>query len=206
MYEYLTMLAVAGYALSGALKALQKGMDFFGAIVIALVTAVGGGTLRDLLLSRPIFWVHDSIFLHVGGAVATLVVVLTRSASLPTRAVMIMDAIGLALFAVIGAHSAYDAGVPLVIGILTGAMTGFVGGIVRDVLCGEVPRVLKEDIHATAALAGSAVYMGLRRLGLGDGQSAALAIISVLVIRGVEMRWGIHLPMLRVRRDETPES
>lgn len=200
MYESLTMIAVACFALSGALKALQKGMDFFGAIVIALVTAVGGGTVRDLLLGRPVFWVHDPIFLHIGAASATLVVLGTRLARPPAQSVLATDAVGLSLFAVIGAHTAYATGVPAATGILTGAMTGFVGGIVRDVLCGEIPRVLQEDIHATAAIAGAALYVGLRSLGVGDVASAALGIAAVLTIRVVELRYGIHLPTLRMRR------
>ena len=198
MFEFLTIIAVACFAVSGALKALQQDMEFFGAVVIALVTAVGGGTVRDVLLSRPIFWVHDPIFLHVGGAAATVVVLATRVARVPSHSLPITDALGLSLFAVIGAHTAYATGVPPITAILTGAMTGFVGGIVRDVLCGEVPRVLKQDVHATAAIAGAALFVGLRLLGVGDVASAAIAMPSVLAMRLVELRWGIHLPMLRL--------
>ena len=116
----------------------------------------------------------------------------------PSKSVPVTDALGLALFAVIGAQTADRTGVPAVTAILTGAMTGFVGGIARDVLCGEVPRVLKRDIHATAALAGAALFVALRRTGAGEGPCAVAAMASVLAIRAVELRWGIHLPTLRV--------
>lgn len=201
MLDVLTMLAVACYAVNGALKALQKEMDFFGAVVIALVTAVGGGTLRDMLLSRPVFWVHDPRYVYVGTAIAALVVVATRLVRAPSRSVVVTDALGLALFAVIGAHVACSTGAPLVTAILTGAMTGFAGGIARDVLCGEVPRVLKRDIHATAAIAGSATYVLLRRAGAGEAANLAAGMAVVLLIRAVESWSGIHLPTLRIPDD-----
>lgn len=194
------MLAVACYAVNGSLKALQKGMDFFGAVVIALVTAVGGGTARDLLLRQDVFWVRDPLYVHVGAAVATAVVLATRFARAPSRLVPITDALGLSLFAVIGAHSAQATGVAPMIAVLTGAMTGFVGGIVRDILCGEIPRVLKRDIHATAALAGAGLYVLLLHTGVGERTATSVAASAVFVVRLVEIRWGIHLPTLRMRR------
>lgn len=199
MLHALTMIAVACYAVNGALKALRKEMDVFGALVIALVTAVGGGTVRDVLLGRPIFWVHDPRYLYVGATTAAVTVLVTRFARPPSRSVVVTDAFGLALFAVIGAHVANATGAPLVPAVLTGAMTGFGGGVARDVLCGEVPRVLKRDVHATAALTGSAAYVLLQRGGTHEIGSLVAGILVVLLIRAVEIRWGLHLPMLRAR-------
>lgn len=194
------MVAVTCYAVNGALKAMQKRMDFFGALVIALVTAIGGGTVRDLLLRLPVFWVHDPTFLYVGACTAALVVLATRLVQVPSRAVVVTDALGLALFAVIGAHVARSTGVPRVPAILTGAMTGFGGGVVRDLLCGEMPRVLKRDVHATAAITGAAAYLLLFARTGSEPLSLTAAIALVLLIRAVEVWWGFHLPMLRVGR------
>lgn len=197
MLQSLTMVAVMCYAVNGALKALQKRMDFFGALVIALVTAIGGGTVRDVLLRLPVFWVRDPAFLYVGTCTAALVVLATRFVRVPSRAVVVTDALGLALFAVIGAHVARITGVPRVPAILTGAMTGFGGGVVRDLLCGEMPRVLKRDIHATAAITGAATYLVLFAGTSNESLSLSSAIALVLLIRAIEVRWGFHLPTLR---------
>lgn len=207
MLQGLTMVAVMCYAVNGALKAMQKRMDFFGALVIALVTAIGGGTVRDVLLRLPVFWVHDPTFLYVGACTAALVVLATRLVQVPSRAVVVTDALGLALFAVIGAHVARATGVPRVPAILTGAMTGFGGGVVRDLLCGEMPRVLKRDVHATAAITGAAAYLLLFARTGNEPSSFTLAIALVLLIRAVEVWWGFHLPMLRLdRRSNTVQK
>ena len=190
MLHFLTVLAVICYAINGALKAIEKRMDVFGTVVIALVTAIGGGTVRDLLLRRAVFWVGDPRFLYVGAATAILVLAAVRLARPPSRALAVTDSLGLALFAVIGATVAEAAGVPFVSAVLTGAMTGFAGGIVRDVLCGEVPKVLKRDIHATAAILGSASFLLLRRAGLGELQSQAIGVAVVLVLRALEYGFG----------------
>lgn len=194
--HFLTVLAVVCYAINGSLKAIAKQMDVFGTLVIALVTAIGGGTVRDLLLRRPVFWVGDPIFLYVGAATGILVLVATRLARAPTRALLITDTLGLSLFAVIGASVAGTAGVPLVSAILTGAMTGFAGGIVRDVLCGEVPRVLTRDIHATAAISGSASFLLLRGVGVGETGAQCVGIALVIALRALEYRFGPALPIL----------
>jgi uncharacterized membrane protein YeiH len=196
MLDLLTVLAVICYAINGSLKAIQKQMDIFGTLVIALVTAIGGGTLRDLLLGRSVFWVVDPLFLYVGAATGILVLAATRVACVPTRSVLVTDSLGLALFAVIGATVAGAAGVPLVSAVLTGAMTGFAGGIARDVLCGEVPRVLKRDIHATAALTGSACFLLLQRAGIAEVKCQTAGIILVVVIRALEHRFGPFLLVL----------
>lgn len=198
MLHSLTIVAVMCYAVNGALKAMQKRMDFFGVLVIALVTAIGGGTVRDLLLRLPVFWISDPTFLYVGMGTAALVVMATRVIQVPSRAVVVTDALGLALFAVIGAHVARNTGVPRVPAILTGAMTGFGGGVVRDLLCGEMPRVLKRDVHATAAITGAATYVLLFAHTGNESVSLSSAIALVLLIRAIEVRSGFHLPTLRV--------
>ena len=159
----LTTLAVACYAANSALKAIRHELDVIGAL--AIITAVGGVTARDLLLDRPVFWIHDPLLLYVAGLTALALMVMTGFTSPHPRVLILTDTIGLALIALIGAHAANATGAPFVSTVLTGGLTGFGGGIARDLLCGEVPGVLKRDIHATAAISGAAVYLGAERLG-----------------------------------------
>lgn len=194
----LTTLAVACYAANGALKAIRHEMDFVGALAIAMVTAVGGGTARDLLLGRPVFWIHDPLFLYVSGVTAVAAVAATAFARPGPQLLLVTDTIGLALFAVIGAHAANAAGAPLVSTVLTGGLTGFGGGIARDLLCGEVPRVLKRDIHATAAISGATVYVLIQRGGGSVASGLGAGIFTVVLLRTIETRWGIHFRFLRM--------
>jgi uncharacterized membrane protein YeiH len=149
---YLDLVGVAVFATSGVLAARSRGLDLLGIIVIAAITAIGGGTLRDLLLNRhPIFWITDAHYLLVIIASALLTVGYVRVGPLPGNALLVADALGLALFALSGAQVAEAALCPPIIVVLMGTMTGVAGGILRDVITAQVPLILRRDIYATAA-------------------------------------------------------
>jgi uncharacterized membrane protein YeiH len=166
-------IGVFVFALSGGMLASRKGMDFFGILVISLLPAIGGGTLRDLLLDRQVFWLvqsHTILIALAGGTVSAILG--ERIARFKT--LIWLDAMGLALFCVIGAQAAYALGYGPVVIVMMGTITASFGGLLRDVVCNEVPLILREDIYATAALIGALVFW----LGLTIGLSVTLAMIA----------------------------
>lgn len=185
--------------MSGALAAGRRHMDLFGVLVIAAVTAVGGGTARDLLLDRhPVFWIADLTYLGLIGGSALLTFAYTSFFRPPRNALLVADAFGLAIFTVVGAKVAIGAGAPAVVVVLMGAMTGTVGGMVRDVLCGETPLILRREIYATACLLGGTVYVGLQLTSWPDPLVTVVSVAVVFGVRLAALRWHLHLPSFQV--------
>jgi uncharacterized membrane protein YeiH len=195
---YLDLAGVAVFAASGVLAARERALDVLGVVVVAAITAVGGGTLRDLLLDRhPIFWVTDSVYLVVIIAAAMLTVAYVRVRPPPSATLLVADALGLALFALSGAQLAEAAQCPPLIVVLMGTMTGVTGGMLRDVITAQVPLILRREIYATAAIAGVALYLALQALGAPRGPAFATGMIAVVALRLLAIRWSWHLPVFR---------
>ena len=189
------LIGVAVFAVSGALAAGRKGLDLLGVIVIASVTAVGGGTLRDLLLNRhPIFWIADPRYLVVIIAAALLTVLTSGVYLVPAHVLLVADALGLGLFALSGAQIAESSGLSPIIVVLVGTMTGVAGGVIRDLLTAEIPLVLRRDVYATAAIAGVALYLVLRAVGVGQPWAFGVGMIAVVVLRLLAILLGWQLP------------
>ncbi len=192
-------LGVAVFAASGVLAAGRKHLDWFGVLVIAMVTAVGGGTLRDLLIDRPVFWLIHTAYLWVIIAATLLTMLIVRVREIPMRALLIADALGLALFAISGARIAEAAGYGGIVAVILGTMTGVAGGVLRDILLAEIPLLLRDgEIYATAALAGIIVYLGLQAMGLERTTAAysGMAVIAALRFTGIFL--GLKMPVLRL--------
>ena len=199
----LDLIGVAVFAVSGALVAGRKSMDLLGVVVIAVVTAIGGGTIRDVLLDRsPIFWLDNTTYLMVIIASAAFTTVYTRYRKPPLQALLIADAFGLALFTISGAQIAEQAGLPWISVMLMGAITGAAGGVIRDVLCAEIPLILRRDIYATAALAGGGLYVLLQTLGVPDLAATLAGMAVVVALRFAAILWGWRLPVFRLRHDD----
>lgn len=201
----LSLLGVAVFAASGALAAGRKRFDWIGVSVIAVVTAIGGGTLRDLLLDRhPIFWIADTTHLWVvlAAAAATLLYVQRRRP--PNGSLLVADALGLALFTISGAQVAESQGLPGLIVVTMGAITGAAGGVLRDVLCNEVPLLFgpSDTLYATAAIAGASAYLGLQAAGVERTLAALLGMGVVAGLRLAAIAWQLRLPGARVYGDE----
>ena len=199
-------LGVAVFAVSGVLAAGRKHLDWFGVLVIAMVTAVGGGTLRDLLIDRPVFWLADTGFLWVIIAATLLTMVVVRIRNIPLRALLVADALGLALFAISGARIAETAGYGGIVAVILGTMSGVAGGVLRDMLIAEIPLLLRDgEIYATAALLGIIVYLGLQAAGLERTTAAyfGMAVIAALRFTGIFL--GLRMPALRLgeKQDST---
>jgi len=191
----LDLLGTVVFAITGLLAARRKQLDLFGAIVIAMVTAIGGGTLRDLIIDVPVFWTQQDIYIYVVVISALMLFFLARYRRLPIKLLLFLDALGLAVFTVIGTQKAMALGFSDPIAIMTGIMTGVVGGIIRDVLVGEVPLVFRKEIYATASFIGASVFLLLEHLGFSIDLAVIVAIIITLLIRVLAIVFNIELPV-----------
>lgn len=196
----LDWLGIVVFATTGALVASRKEMDIVGFVLLGTITGIGGGTIRDTLLGEfPIFWVTDPSYLVVCIAVASATFFFAHIPQSRYRVLLWFDAIGLAVFAVIGAERALLAGAGSIVAIAMGVITATFGGIIRDILGGESPMVLRHEIYVTAALAGATLFVALsayevtREIGLASG------LLTAALIRFAALRWNWSLPRYRPR-------
>ncbi|MFZ3474440.1 trimeric intracellular cation channel family protein [Streptomyces sp. 4.24] len=199
MLHALYLLGIAAFAASGVLAAHRANMDPFGGLVLAFAAAISGGTLRDLILDRhPLYWTHDWLLLVLIASVAVATMLYLRRRELPHRSLMVVDAVGLSVVTVIGARAAIDAHVTPVAVLILAVLTGVTGEVVRDVLCGEFPPLLlREEVYATAALAGAVSYLGLHRAGVPDTVNIAVSAALVFALRMTAVFRDLHLPRLQ---------
>ncbi|MFE6840059.1 trimeric intracellular cation channel family protein [Streptomyces sp. NPDC057705] len=199
MLHALHLLGMAAFAASGVLAAHRARMDPFGGLVLAFAAAVSGGTLRDLILDRhPLSWTHDRVLLVLIATVAVLTMVYLRCRELPHRALVVVDAVGLAVVTVIGGRAAVDAQVTPVAVLILAVLTGVAGEVVRDVLCGAFPPLLLlEEVYATAALAAAAAYLGLHAAGAPDTAGTVVCAALVFALRLAAVFRDLHLPRLQ---------
>lgn len=200
MFQLLDLFGTAVFAATGALAAGRKNLDLFGVLVLAIVTAIGGGTLRDLTLGlTPVFWIQAPQYLWIASAAGLVTVMLARYRWLHRDFLPVADALGLATFCVIGAERALAAGVDPATAVLMGVMTGVFGGMIRDVLCGEVPLVLRKELYATAALTGSLTMVLASMVLPGMAIAAWLGFLTALGLRLAAIRWQLSLPVFQHR-------
>ncbi|MDR9497733.1 MAG: trimeric intracellular cation channel family protein [Hydrogenovibrio sp.] len=195
--HYLDLLGTVAFAMTGLLAANRKQLDLFGAIVIAMVTAVGGGTLRDLILDQPVFWVGENLYIYVVVVTTLLMFAYARLRTMPMRWLMYLDALGLATFSVIGAQKAMALGHSDPIVIMAGIMSGVVGGMIRDVLMGEVPLILRKEIYATASFLGLSLLLLLIDFGLPQDWALVVSVLTILALRVIGLVFNIGLPVFR---------
>ena len=192
---YLNIFGIVVFALSGALMAGRYRLDPFGVVVLACVTAVGGGTIRDAILQTPIFWVVEPYYLNIILITAMLTILLIRQPKrIPKRFLLIADAIGLALFAVLGTQKSIALGAPLSVAIVMGTITGVAGGMIRDVLCNVIPMILSKEIYALAAMLGGGLFVLFHLLGWPESEATIIAILGALLLRLAAIYWQVSLP------------
>lgn len=197
--EVVGFAAVAVCAVTGVLEAGRKPMDLFGVVVIALVAALGGGTLRDLLLGRRVFWVADHRLLVAALGAGLVTFFVARLVRVPPRLFLVPDALGLALFTVLGTRIALELDTHWLVATLMGVITGVFGGILRDVLCNEVPLVFGGELYATAAWSGALLLVALRAHGVEGAWLQGLPMATVFLLRMAGIHWRIHLPSFAMR-------
>ncbi len=190
-------IGVFVFALSGGIAAVRKEMDLFGVVTLAFLPAVGGGTLRDVILDVPVFWLEDtiSLWLALAGGLAAFLFYKVIENFRPLRCA---DAVGLALFAVTGAAKAAELDHGFIIILIMGVMTASAGGLIRDVVANRDPLLLKEDIYATAALLGALVFAALTYVGLAETMSFAGGFIAAFVLRALAIVFNLSLPKPRL--------
>jgi len=193
------IMGVIVFAASGALVASRKEMDLVGFGLMASLTGVGGGTLRDLLLDRPVFWISDPLPVWICLGIATLIFF---SAHIIQRRYVVLlwaDAIGIALYGVMGAELARQSGAGPLVAIVMGMMTASFGGLIRDVICNETPLILGKEVYATAAALAAAVHIGLSSFGVPFEISVFSGIVAGFLLRAAGIAKGLALPTYKAR-------
>jgi uncharacterized membrane protein YeiH len=191
----LEMVGTAAFAVSGALAASRKNMDIFGFCVLALMPAVGGGTVRDIIIDRvPVFWISDNRYVAVA-IIAALIVFFTSYKPGSRRQILVwMDALGLALFAALGTEICLNHNTGPLVAIMLGVTTAVTGGMIRDIICNEIPLILSREIYATAAFATTLVYVIADSIGLIEQLSLGLAVAVGFAIRALAIVYDWSLP------------
>jgi uncharacterized membrane protein YeiH len=194
--QILDWFGVCVFALTGALVASRKQMDIVGFALLGSVTGIGGGTVRDILLGAlPVFWVQTPAYLLTCVVVSCAAFFVTHLVQSRQRLLLWCDAVGLALFSVTGAEIAQDLGAGTTVTIAMGIATATFGGIIRDILGGDVPVILRREIYVTAALLGSSVFAVCLQLGLAKNLSLAAGFLAALALRAAAIRFDLSLPI-----------
>jgi uncharacterized membrane protein YeiH len=203
MFETVTTaldwLGIVAFAISGSLVASRKQMDIVGFILLGIATGIGGGTLRDILLGAPVFWVRQPAYLIICVLVSGLVFFTAHIPQSRYRSLLWLDAIGLAVFAVTGAEKALHAGTVGIVAVVMGVITATFGGILRDILGGESPVILSREIYVSAALAGAAIVTSLLALGAPRELALGTGFAVGLLVRAAALHYGWSLPRYRER-------
>ncbi|RGP54540.1 MULTISPECIES: trimeric intracellular cation channel family protein [Pseudomonas] len=197
------IIAITAEAMSGALAAGRRNMDFFGVAVIAFLTALGGGTVRDILLGNfPITWTQHPLYIYITitGGLATIV--LARFMRHLHQLFLVLDAIGLVAFTVIGCNVALRLGYDTVVVVMAGIITGIFGGIIRDIMCNRMPQVLRHELYASVSLVVALLYLALRHQGVSESVNLLAAFSVGLLLRMAAIRWKLSLPVFSYAKSQ----
>ena len=201
MIYLLDMVGIIACAIAGTTLALYKRFDLFGCILVSMVNAIGGGTLRDVMLGRhPLFWMTDLSYVIVITLTSILGQMFFHRHQKIDGMLKLFDAIGLAAFSVIGLTVALSLDAHPIIAILMAVMTSIAGGIMRDMICNEIPLVLQKEIYISASIVGSVLYLALLHFGVADWVRETVTLISIFGIRMLAVRFDWHLPSIQLRR------
>lgn len=201
------VLGTIAFAISGIRLAAAKNFDWFGAYVVGLVTAIGGGTLRDVLLGIPVFWMQSGMYLSVTFLSLVIVIIFSSALVGGMRTLFIFDAIGLALFVVVGIEKSFAAGYPAWVAIVMGIITGSFGGVTRDILINDEPLFFRKDIYATACLAGGLVYWLVTLIPSATPMIAQISCAATVIgLRVAAVHYNWSLPILKVDPNDLPKE
>ncbi len=197
MDEIIYWVAVIGtvaFAISGALTAMQKRLDPFGLFIIAFATAVGGGTIRDVLIGKPVFWLVDPIYIYVIIAGTIIAIVFKSRLNYLRKTLLLFDTVGLGLYTVIGVEIGIGADLQYVSCVALGTLTGAFGGVLRDILVNEVPVIFKKEIYATVSILGGSIYVLLSLLELPPVYQQFIPAALIIGIRLLVIKFKVSLP------------
>lgn len=190
-------LGTFAFAISGIRNASSKNFDWFGGYVVGLATAIGGGTIRDVMLGQVPFWMTNSIYLICTAAALVTFVLLKKLFTRLSKTWFLFDTLGLALFTIAGMQKTLIAGFPFWVAIIMGCITGAAGGVLRDVLINEVPLIFRKEIYAIACIIGGVVYYLCEVAGLPIEITVIASFVSVVIVRMLAVKYKISLPVLR---------
>lgn len=195
----LDFIGTIAFAFSGALTAMHKKLDVFGIFIIGFVTAIGGGTLRDILIGNtPVIWMEQTYYIYLIGMAVILAILFRRYLAHLSRSLFLFDTIGLGIFTIIGVEAGIRAELDPIICIALGAMTGCFGGVMRDTLCNMVPVIFLKEIYATASIAGGILFIILYRAGMNSDVIYIATAGLIIVIRLLVVRYKVSLPSFYV--------
>jgi uncharacterized membrane protein YeiH len=199
LVHFFDVFAAVLFAASGALVASRKGLDVMGFMWLAVITGVGGGTVRDLVLGMPVFWVQNPMYVTACLLTAVVMHFLAPLVESRHRTLLWLDAFGLAFVTVAGTVKARDAGATALVAIVMGVVTGSVGGIIRDTLGHMRSVILRHEIYVTASVLGACAYIALNSLGRTRFEAMTAAFFVTFIVRGLAIRYGWSLPVFRDR-------
>ncbi len=194
-FEVLDILGTGVFAVSGALVAMRRRLDPFGVFIIGFVTAVGGGTIRDVLLgTQPVTWMKNTEYVFVSIISIILAILFRNYLKYISRSLSLFDTIGIGIFTIVGTKIGINHHLSAIICVALGTITATFGGVVRDILCSRVPIIFKKEIYATACIFGSVVFIVLYRLGVSTNFLYIFTILTVVVIRLIAIKYKLSLP------------
>jgi len=203
LFNILEILGTAAFAISGALSAMNRKLDIFGIFIIAFVTGIGGGTVRDILIGNtPVTWMDNIIYLYLIGIVSILTIIFRKKINYLKTSLFLFDTIGLGIFTIIGVETGIQNNLNPIISIALGVMTGTFGGVIRDILCNEIPVIFRKEIYATACLIGGLVFIILHELGVEREIIYIVTSLIVISIRLVVVKFKISLPSFYLSSEE----
>ncbi|MBR4066217.1 MAG: trimeric intracellular cation channel family protein [Bacteroidaceae bacterium] len=204
LLQIIDFIGTFAFAISGIRLASAKQFDWFGAYVVGAATAIGGGTLRDVMLDVPVFWMHDGVYLSCTGLALLWVILFRKYLVHMHNTFFIFDAVGLALFTIVGIQKTLDCDLPIWVAIVMGTMTGAAGGVIRDVLINEEPLIFRKEIYAMACVVGGIVYGISDWLGAPVEITMLLCGTAVFLTRVLAVKYSICLPTLK--SEDEPEK
>ncbi|APA63339.1 MAG: trimeric intracellular cation channel family protein [Maribacter dokdonensis] len=194
-YFIIDILGTIAFAISGVLVAMDKRLDVFGVLIIAFVTAVGGGTLRDLLIGiKPVGWLNAPVHLLIIVVTVLLAIIFVKQLKYVRKSLFLFDTIGIGLYTMVGIEKGLAADLLPVMCIALGTITACFGGVIRDILCNEIPVIFRKEIYATVCILGGLVYFVLIQFPIKDTIAYSLAILTIIIMRVLAVRFKISLP------------
>ncbi len=196
LFLIIDILGTISFSISGVLTAVKKRMDPFGIFIIAFATAVGGGTLRDVLIDAPVFWMYDLRFIYLIAGATVIAIIFRKKLGYIRKSLFLFDTIGIALYTIIGVEKGINAGFPPLISISLGVISACFGGVIRDILSNEIPIIFRKEIYATACIAGAVTYILLNNTNINHNVVVLISGGIVFVIRLLAVVFKLSLPTL----------
>ena len=200
IFDILDILGLIAFAISGALAGIEKKLDFFGVFIIALVTSIGGGTLRDLLIGNtPVFWLLNLQTIYIVAGATVLSIIFRQYLSFLRTSLFLFDTIGIGIFTIIGIEKGLLINLSPVVCVLLGTVTACFGGVARDILCNEIPVIFRKEIYATACLVGGIMFFILKNLNINDDFIYLATAGTIILIRILAVRFNWSFPPIEMK-------